>query len=140
MLFSGEIKKLFLIETHAAEHLHDYTDNPHHKGQNQRGPRYNGGPGVRFESPGADVMDKEKNIFEISGKSLPEDVVDFYQPLLDWLNKYRSTPNPKTEFTFKLMYFNTASSAGLIFACCASVAGRIGMRGKPASTPCNDCA
>ncbi len=36
--------------------------------------------------------------------------------------------------------FSTASSAGLIFACCASVAGRMGMRGKPASTPCSDCA
>jgi hypothetical protein len=35
---------------------------------------------------------------------------------------------------------STASRAGLIFACCASVAGRMGMRGKPESTPCSDCA
>ena len=56
------------------------------------------------------MLDKENNRFEISGKSLPEDVVDFYQPILDWLNTYRSEPNPKTEFSIKLIYFNTASS------------------------------
>jgi len=56
------------------------------------------------------VLDQENNRFEIFGKSLPEDVVDFYQPILDWLNIYRSEPNPKTEFSFKLIYFNTASS------------------------------
>jgi len=56
------------------------------------------------------LLDQENNQFEISGKSLPEDVVDFYQPVLDWLGNYSSNPNPKTEFSFKLIYFNTASS------------------------------
>ncbi len=56
------------------------------------------------------LLDKESSQFEISGKSLPEDVVDFYQPVLDWLQTYQSEPNPKTEFNFKLIYFNTASS------------------------------
>ena len=56
------------------------------------------------------LLDQEHNRFEISGKSLPEDVVDFYQPVLDWLNSYRSEPNSITEFNFKLIYFNTASS------------------------------
>jgi hypothetical protein len=56
------------------------------------------------------LLDKEGGIFRISGKSLPEDVVDFYQPVLDWLNRYSEDPNPDTEFIFKLVYFNTASS------------------------------
>ncbi len=56
------------------------------------------------------ILDQVGNHFEISGKSLPEDVVDFYQPVLDWLVQYRKQPNPKTVFTFKLIYFNTASS------------------------------
>ncbi len=56
------------------------------------------------------LLDKETNQFEISGKSLPEDVMDFYQPVLDWLNTYRSDPNTNTEFKIKLIYFNTASS------------------------------
>ena len=42
------------------------------------------------------ILDQENNQFEISGKSLPEDVVDFYQPVLDWLNDYRAEPQPKT--------------------------------------------
>jgi hypothetical protein len=56
------------------------------------------------------ILDKEGNRFEISGKSLPEDVVEFYQPVLNWLEVYRKNPNPRTEFVFKLFYFNTASS------------------------------
>ena len=56
------------------------------------------------------VLDRENNQFEIAGKSLPEDVVDFYQPVLDWLDQYRNEPNAKTEFNIKLIYFNTASS------------------------------
>ena len=56
------------------------------------------------------ILDQQGNRFEISGKSLPEDVVDFYQPVLDWLGEYRTNPNPRTEFSFKLIYFNTASS------------------------------
>jgi len=56
------------------------------------------------------ILDKKENRFEISGKSLPEDVVDFYEPVLNWLGEYRKNPNPKTQFDFKLIYFNTASS------------------------------
>ena len=56
------------------------------------------------------IMDKENKIFELSGKSLPEDVSDFYQPVLDWLEEYRLAPNPDTNLNIKLVYFNTASS------------------------------
>lgn len=56
------------------------------------------------------ILDQEGNCFEISGKSLPEDVVFFYQPVLDWLNEYRKNPKPFTRIDFKLSYFNTASS------------------------------
>jgi len=56
------------------------------------------------------ILDQEGNCFEISGKSLPEDVVDFYQPVINWLGEYRKNPNPETQFHIKLIYFNTASS------------------------------
>ena len=55
-------------------------------------------------------LSKEKGIFEISGKSMPEDVVFFYQPVLDWMDAYKADPLEKTVFDFKLIYFNTASS------------------------------
>jgi len=56
------------------------------------------------------VFDPVDKLFEISGKSLPEDVLDFYQPVLDWLNEYRKEPDALTVFNIRLIYFNTASS------------------------------
>lgn len=56
------------------------------------------------------MLDKGNGIFEISGRSLPEDSAEFYQPVLEWINEYASAPNGETEFVFKLEYFNTASS------------------------------
>lgn len=56
------------------------------------------------------TLDPNTGIFEISGRSLPEDVVAFYGPILDWLTKYSSAPKAKTIMNFRLDYFNTASS------------------------------
>lgn len=60
------------------------------------------------------ILDAENEIYEISGRSLPEDVTAFYDPILGWLDEYASSPNKKTIFTFKLVYFNTASSKLLL--------------------------
>jgi hypothetical protein len=60
------------------------------------------------------VLDKENDLLEISGRSLPEDVSSFYEPVLNWLNEYAENPNKKTVFNFKLTYFNTASSKLLL--------------------------
>ena len=56
------------------------------------------------------ILDKKNGIFEISGRSLPEDSAEFYRPVLEWIGKYAEGANPVTEFVFKLEYFNTASS------------------------------
>tara|TARA_B100000809_G_scaffold49217_1_gene44222 strand:+ start:461 stop:823 length:363 start_codon:yes stop_codon:yes gene_type:complete len=56
------------------------------------------------------ILDASASKFEMSGRSLPEDAAEFYQPILDWLDTYSSTPNPETIFEVKLEYFNTASS------------------------------
>ena len=60
------------------------------------------------------ILDSEREIMEISGRSLPEDVTAFYEPILNWLNEYAESPNKKTVFNFKLVYFNTASSKLLL--------------------------
>ncbi len=65
------------------------------------------------DTPGI-VLDAENDVFEISGRSLPEDVTSFYEPVLNWLDEYSENPKPKTEFVFKLTYFNTASSKVLL--------------------------
>ena len=56
------------------------------------------------------ILDPVDKQFEISGKSLPENVLEFYQPVLDWLNAYKEEPDSKTIFNSRLIYFNTASS------------------------------
>jgi hypothetical protein len=60
------------------------------------------------------TLDAQNDLFEISGRSLPEDVAAFYEPILDWLDRYSESPNEKTVFNFKLVYFNTASSKLLL--------------------------
>ena len=56
------------------------------------------------------ILDRESNILEISGRSLPEDVNTFYEPMMSWIEEYAKAPLDVTVFNFKLTYFNTASS------------------------------
>jgi hypothetical protein len=56
------------------------------------------------------ILDKENGKFEISGRSLPEDVNLFFEPIMDWIDEYAEDPLENTTFNFKLEYFNTASS------------------------------
>ena len=55
------------------------------------------------------IFDKVNNKFEIKGKSLPEDVNEFYQGVIQWLRDYAKEPNPETLFTINLEYYNSAS-------------------------------
>ncbi len=45
-----------------------------------------------------------------SGKSLPPDVLTFFQPIIDWVNEYLKHPGNETKVICKLEYLNTASS------------------------------
>lgn len=56
------------------------------------------------------VLDAQNAIFEITERSLPEDALAFYLPVVNWLEEYSKEPNPHTVFKFQLDYFNTASS------------------------------
>jgi hypothetical protein len=56
------------------------------------------------------LLDKDAGNFSITGKSLPEDVKEFYNPLINWINEYSASPNPETTLKVKMDYFNTASS------------------------------
>ena len=53
---------------------------------------------------------KDENIFIISERSLPENAVEFYIPVFEWLEQYKTCPNIETIVDFKLDYFNTASA------------------------------
>ncbi len=64
-------------------------------------------------------FDIDRSIFEIKGCSRPEDVRDFYIPIISWLDKFRAslTEEYKLRFTesplvfnFKFDYFNSSSA------------------------------
>ncbi|MFP4556951.1 MAG: DUF1987 domain-containing protein [Bacteroidales bacterium] len=55
-------------------------------------------------------LNKETDDFLIEGKSLPEDVKSFYNPLIEWFDEYRAAPNQNTHLVLDFDYFNTASS------------------------------
>lgn len=47
---------------------------------------------------------------ELRGRSIPENSVEFYQPLNEWIDDYSGSPQEKTVIDIKLEYFNTSSS------------------------------
>ena len=59
-------------------------------------------PSVNFDSTSGN--------FEIKGKSIPENSVQFYQPIYAWLDAYVENPAQKTTLKIQLDYFNTSSS------------------------------
>lgn len=46
----------------------------------------------------------------IKGRSIPENSIDFYKPIIDWLDAYATSPGEKTILNMQLEYFNTSSS------------------------------
>ncbi len=56
------------------------------------------------------ILDKESNVFIFRGKSLPENPLGFYKPILNWIDEYAMEPNANTEVNFMMIYFNTSSS------------------------------
>lgn len=55
-------------------------------------------------------FDSAQDTFRIVGKSLPEDVKNFYSPVIHWLDEYSKKPNPRTHLIVDFEYFNTSSS------------------------------
>lgn len=53
-------------------------------------------------------------IFEISGRSIPENSIEFYRPLLKCLDEYIKDPKEETHLKIILEYFNTSSSKCLV--------------------------
>jgi len=52
--------------------------------------------------------------FSITGRSLPENAVEFYSPILNWLEDYEKEPNLITNVELNFEYFNTASSKQVV--------------------------
>jgi hypothetical protein len=55
-------------------------------------------------------FDAEQGIIEIKGRSIPENSIEFYKPLIEALENYSSAVKPITTVNIQLEYFNTSSS------------------------------
>jgi len=55
-------------------------------------------------------FDAETGIVLISGRCIPENSVEFFEPLMNWISSYSESPNANTVLDIYLDYFNTSSS------------------------------
>jgi hypothetical protein len=59
-------------------------------------------------------FDADRGTMLLKGRSIPENSIEFYRPLVDWLDRYASSPKGKTVCDIQLEYFNTSSSKCLL--------------------------
>lgn len=55
-------------------------------------------------------FDPSRGILDISGKSLPEDIEQFYKPLEELVKHYVTKPQKVTIVNFDMQYLNSAST------------------------------
>ena len=64
----------------------------------------------KTEETPAIIFIPEKGIFQLAGRSWPENPEPFYTQIIDWLKEYFLDPLPETVFEIRLSYFNTSTS------------------------------
>ncbi len=60
------------------------------------------------------ILDPEDGILKFKGKSIPENAVSFYKPIIDWLHSYKENPADHTQISFEFDYYNTATDRQLV--------------------------
>ncbi|HEY4788529.1 MAG TPA: DUF1987 domain-containing protein, partial [Bacteroidales bacterium] len=53
---------------------------------------------------------KVSGVLNIEGRSILENIIDHFQPAVDWINNLSTCPPPTITLNIKLEYFNTRSS------------------------------
>lgn len=56
------------------------------------------------------ALNRESDSFDISGRSLPEDSINFYAPIVEWFENYVQSPREETNFVFHFEYISTSST------------------------------
>jgi len=59
-------------------------------------------------------LDAENAIFEISGRSLPENINHIFSPVIEWFNDYFNEPLTETVMSINLEYFNSATAKKIV--------------------------
>lgn len=57
------------------------------------------------------IIDPEKKLFEIRGRSLPEEIMDVYHPVLEWIDKNaEKVISENYTMNINLFYFNSPTA------------------------------
>lgn len=54
--------------------------------------------------------DGSTGVLSLRGRSIPENSIDFFQPINNWVDHYCEHPQQETTVQIRLEYFNTSSS------------------------------
>ncbi len=71
------------------------------------------GSHTNFFVPTVD-FNAENGVCVISGESFLEDTIEFYDPLVQWLEEYTTQIKNPITFEIKLTYFNTSTSRSIL--------------------------
>ena len=55
-------------------------------------------------------FNEEEGVLQLKGRSIPENSIEFFKPLIDWVESYARNPKNETKVHVQLEYFNTSSS------------------------------
>ena len=55
-----------------------------------------------------------QGLLEITGRSNPENTIEVFKPIVNWVEEYVQNPGEKTTINIQLEHFNTSSSKSLI--------------------------
>lgn len=56
------------------------------------------------------AIDFKPGMLSIEGRSIPENAVAFYEPLLAWIEQYLQAPEALTKVNLKIEYLNSSSN------------------------------
>jgi hypothetical protein len=60
------------------------------------------------------ILDSDKKVYSITGNSRPENPLQFYKPIFEWLTNYLERTEEKMVFEVQMDYFNTSTSKVLL--------------------------
>jgi hypothetical protein len=58
--------------------------------------------------------DSNQGLLEITGRSNPENTIEVFKPIVNWVEEYVQNPLEETTINIQLEHFNTSSSKSLI--------------------------
>jgi len=58
--------------------------------------------------------DSNQGLLEITGRSNPENTIEVFKPIVNWVEEYVLNPGENTTINIQLEHFNTSSSKSLI--------------------------